>query len=210
MTESFKLPADIDDHVVAQLLGQSWEQLEILEVKGYLMFPDVICRMLPDKTYEQKKIYLRIPRMPEMRQARVMARKIAEDDGLNPLADRDMIEDLETVCILTMAIRNDTDPFEPWVEDPKELEKYWDKSSLAQLWHKLDAIMVKVDPRPQTIGKEEMLMLISKISKERHLGPLAVYGSDAQAFFVTFMADLALSYLASKSSSDPSEPSMRA
>lgn len=207
MARDFKLPDDVEHAAVEQLLSKTWEEHEALEHAGYVLFPDKIFRRRKDGSIEEKAVMLRVPRMPEQRKARVMARTMAAEDELDPRFDRDMIEDLETLCLLSMAIRNSSDPFEPWEEDPRVLERIWDKSSLTAVWARLDALTTLIDPRPQSITNAEMLVLLAKISKERNLGPLAAYGSDAQTSFVTTMADLLLSYLDPKSSSEPSEPS---
>lgn len=198
---------DVHDHVIEQLIGKNWGELEILEHYGYLLFPETLYKRSKSGEFEKQPIVLRVPRQHELREARVEARRIAKDDGLDPSLDKDLIDDIETVCILSKAIRNCTPPHEPWEPDPRGLEKRYDRGSLIQLWAKLDALHQVVDPAPHKIGEEEMFALIAAIAKERNILPLAVYGPAAQASFVIFMASLLQSSLESRSSSESSEHS---
>ncbi len=205
---SFDLPEGTREAAVEQLIGKSWEELEVLEVAGRLLFPEKILRRTKSGMCEEIPVLIQIPRSHELRKARVEARRIAKKDGLDPKLDRDLIDELETVCTLSHAIRNTKPPdHEPWEPFPRTLEEKYDKSSLAQIWAKIDALTRVVDPAPDSISQDEMIALASAIAKERNLGPLFVYGSGAQTTFVVTMADLLVSSLASKSSSEPSEPS---
>lgn len=201
----FDLPENIHDHVLEQLMSKDWEDLKMLEHAGYLLFPENLYKRTKDGKFEAKPIMLRIPREPELRKARIESRRIAKEDGLDLNMDKDLIETIECTCILSMSIRNNTPPYEPWEPDPRLLEKYWDRSSLSQLWAKLDELAKVIDPRPENISSEEMLMLMTKIAKVRNIHPLHAYGPGAQNFFIVTMAGLSLTYLESKSSSELSE-----
>jgi len=208
MTIDFELPDDVHEHVAKQLLGKTWDEIEVLEHAGYLLFPAELYRRRRDGTFETIAVCLRVPRMPDIRKARLKARTIAANEGLDHKLDAGAVADLETVCILAEAIRNSTAPHEPMIPDPLELERVWDKTSLVQLWAKLDGLNHVIDPRPHDITEIEMLALLARLAKEQTLAPLAVYGSGAQAYFVTTMAARLLTLLESKSSSEPSDASM--
>ena len=207
--DDIKFSDDVHEHVIAQLLSKDWSELQVLEHYGYILFPEKLYRRKPNGSFEEKEIYLRVPREPELRAARVSSRKIAESEGLDLDRDRDLVETLECICILSVAIRNNTKPYEPWEPDPKILEKTWDRGSLTQLWAKLNEYMRVIDPRPETISKEEMIVLMANIAKEGNIYPLHVYGQVAQNSFIITMANLSLSYLESKSSSEPLEQLMQ-
>lgn len=204
MPTQFELPSTVESHVRKEILEKSWGDLEPLEFNEYLLFPDFIHRRRRDGV-EQTAVMLRVPRMPDLRQCRLQARKLAQEEGLDPRLDKDMCDDLETLCILAQNIRNMTEPHEPWEPDPRELEKRYDKASLSQAWAKMSALQVVIDPAPNTISPAETLVLLARLAKEKNLGPLAVYSSDVQATFVTSMAAQLLSYLEQKSSSGSSE-----
>jgi hypothetical protein len=189
-------------HVVEQLLGKSWGELEVLEHAGYLLFPDNIYKRRKDGTFDSVKVMLRLPRQHELRKARVQARGIAVKDGIDLDRDRDLFGDVETVCILAMAIRNSTPPHEPMIPDPLELERDYDRACLMQVWAKIDALHRLVDPAPHEIGEREMFALVAAIAKERSIYPLAVYAADLQATFVVTMACLLNPLLEPKPSSE--------
>jgi hypothetical protein len=200
--DGIKLPDQTHDHVINQLLGKDWKDLEVIEHYGHLLFPDKLYRRNKGGTFEVIDIFIRVPREPELRQARVTARKIALDDGLDLDRDMDLIETLECICTLSTAIRNGPEQYEPYEPNPKLLEKNYDRGSLTQLWAKLNEYSGVVDPRPDKISAEEVLVLMASISKERSIYPLHVYGQAVQNSCIITMADQSLNYLGSKSYSE--------
>lgn len=200
------------DHALAiQIASTPWEDLETFEAHGYTHFPEVLLRRVGGKDgFEDIKIALRIPRPHERRKARVESRAAALADGLNLEQDKDLIDDLENIHLLSMAIRNRTAPYEPMVPDPSELEKMYDHVCLAQLWAKLNSLISIVDPRPNDLSREEVLHVIMQIAKTQEIYPLHVLGSHSQTACITTMANLSVTYLDSKSSSEPSDSSTQA
>lgn len=196
-------------HVLEQLLGRDWSQLQVLEEAGSLMFRETLYRRGLDGGFKEEPVYVRVPRLPDRRRARVAARKWALEEGLDLDRDAELVDDMETLWIMTLCIHNadgaeDPRPgvgtfHEQWVGTPQELEKRYDMGSLMQLWAKMDALGQVVDPRINTIEKEEMLALIAGIAKSRTIDPLHVYGPGAQKDCIVFMAEALLSSLESKS-----------
>lgn len=195
------------DHVVEQLLGKSWGELETLEHAGYLLFPETLYRRTKDGSFEEIKVALRVPREYERRAARVEARRMATAEGLDPKLDADMIDELETLCLLWRAIRMPTHPHDPLVMSVEELDKTYDRACLIQAYGKLDALHQVIDPSPASISEAEMFALLAAVAKERNLLPLAVYAPDARDSFTITTAVLLQSLLESKSSSEQSGPS---
>lgn len=191
-----------------ELAATPWESLEMFEAHGYLHFPENLLRKRKGAgDFEEIPIAIRIPRPKEMRQARVAARKMALEEGLDLKLDKDLIDDLENMHILTVSLRNRTHPHEQWVFDVTELEKDYDKSSLAQMWAKMNALSEIIDPRPEDLSKEEVLAVIAAIAKTREIYPLLALGSASQASCIRTMANLSLTYLASNLSSSQLEDS---
>lgn len=193
-------------HIAEQLVAKTWDELCALEHAGYLLFPDKIYRRAVKGKFESRDVCIRVPREPDLRKARAAARKQFAEEGLNEQKDSDLFENLETMHILWAAIRNNTPPHEPLCLSPDELESIYDKRSLMQMWGKLDTYTQLLDPRPETIDDKELLFLVSAIAKERSIRPLRAFGSAAQAHFIVSTVEQLVSCLASKSSSEPSEP----
>ena len=198
----FNLTDESSEHIVHQLLCKSWGEFEALEFAGYLLFPDRIYKREKSGKFQEIDIVLRVPREPELRKARVQARQIATEDGLDPLLDSDMVDNLEVICTLAISIRNCSSPHEPWEPDPRTLEANYDKQSLTQIWAKLQAFAEIINPAPEQISEDEVYALLCAIAKERNIRPLLVYGPDARNTFVATMASRLLSYMESKSSSE--------
>jgi hypothetical protein len=203
----FDLPNDTQSHVIDQLIGKNWGELEILEQAGQLLFPESLYKRSKSGKFEEIKVLVKVPRHPELVKARVEARQIAIEDGLDLKEDRDLIEDWETICTLSHAIMSAKNPTDRWEPFPRAIAESYDKPSLMQIWAKIDALTHIVDPAPDSISGNEMFALMSAIAKERNLSPLFVYGSGAQTIFVVGMVDQLLNLLELKSSSEPSEPS---
>lgn len=201
MSEKLK---DLPAHVVEQLAGRTWDELQTLEYAGYILFPEKIYRRCKDGTFEGTPVVLRVPREPELRRARVTARRMATADGIDEIRDKDLFEDLETVCILWEAVRMPTTPHEPLVLTPSELEKTYDKRSLMHLWGVLDHYITLLDPRPDTLNANELTFLIAAIAKGRDIRPLRACGSLQQSRCIVSMAVQLVSFWELKSLSAPS------
>jgi hypothetical protein len=118
--------------------------------------------------------------------------------GLDPDRDKDLFESLETICILEDAIREPDGNYEPVYPFDGDLERCCDRQSLAAIYEILDSLSTVLDPNPNTISEDEMVALVGLIAERRDIVPLAVYGSDAQSFFIVTMADRLLSCMGSK------------
>lgn len=197
----FALPSNTYAHIMKALKTNTWgDEVEVLEHATYLLFPAHIRRRKTDGSFEETEVRLRVPREHEMRKARVKARMIMEEDKLDwKDADADLFTNVETWCILSMAIRSNSDPYEPHDPDPRSLEKRYDKNSLMAIWAKLDALSRIVDPRPGEISTGEILGMMVAIAREGNTGPLADYASPAQASCIVTMAKLCAISVASKS-----------
>lgn len=208
------LPDSVPEHVAHALVGLDWAQLEVVEHAGYLLFPDKLYKADKNGKMTPEDVMIRVPRFHELRQARVKAREIADEEGIDETKDAHLFENLENMCIMAIAIRSPTEPYEPFISDvqggARTLEKKYDVASLMQIWGKIDKLHQLIDPAPEAITRPEMMALLSAIAEARNVLPLLVYGQGAQSFFIVTMADLLLSYLERKSSSESSEHSTAA
>jgi len=187
-------------HVIEQLLGKDWAGLEVLEQDGRLLFPDKIYRRKADGTFHGQDVKLQVPREPDHRWARLEARRLASasDPPLDPDRDRDLIENIEAMCLVSRCMRDPLVPTREYDPDPEHLEASWDKSALTQIYEKLDRLAQVIDPRPETIGEDEILAVVAAIVKARSILPLVVYGPAAQNICVVTMADRLVNSLVSK------------
>jgi hypothetical protein len=193
---------DYAELIVSELSAKRWEELEALEFPengGTLYFSETLQRRRANGKFEEIKIKLRVPLLPEIRAARKEAHELAKQDGIDPKRDVDLFNDLDNACILWRAIRSDTAPFEPWAMDVRDLEKRLDKPCLMMAWGKLEGYRRVIDPRPIGLNRAQLLGLVAAIAEGRNISPLLVIDSPAQAAFVIFMASLLRSFLTSKS-----------
>lgn len=183
------------------ILSKTWEELEALEYQDRLLFPFEIMRKRA-KGWEKTPVALRVPREPDAREARAKARAWAKEEGLDPELDSDLFDNMDTMVMLSLSIRNIKPPHEPWEPDYKKLEERYDRPSLDAAWSHLEALRSVIDPRPEEIDRETTIGLIGVIAKKRNIVPLAAYAGRAQNSCIVTMAELAQSYLDSKSSSE--------
>lgn len=188
------------EDIIADVLAKSWDELKAFEFADRLLFPETLLKLKADGTFESIPICLRIPREFELRAARIDARKWAVDEGLDPNLDSELFDNMDTVCTLTIAIRNATPPHEPWEPDPRRLERNYDKPSLEALWAKVDAYRSVIDPRVDELDETETLTLIAAVAAMRNVVPLAGLGGSAQNSLIVSMAVRLLSYQETKSS----------
>lgn len=205
LRNKFSLP-DSAPHVAEQLLDKSWGDLEVLESSGYLLFPAEIRKRKTDGSFEAIPVRLRVPREPDLRAARVEARKAALDANLDLERDRDLIQDLEDIHILCKAMRSHEPPHEEFDPFPEHFEQFYYRASIMALLDQLENLSQLVNPRPDAIQDDEVMPLVMAIAEERNISPLAVYGPDAQAGFVLTMVDQLVNCMEQKSSSESSEP----
>ena len=190
--------------VTYELSVAKWEDLEAVEFNDRLLFPDVLHIRQKDGTFKQKKVAFRVPRGKELRVARAMAREIAEREKIDPVADKQLFEDLDDTCIMLGAIRMPTEPHDPLAIDVDDLEKQLvDRDVLKLAWGKLEGFRRVVDPRPAAITREQVLAVVASISRKRDISPLHVFDGPAQTACVVFMASLLQRFL----TSEPSKPS---
>jgi hypothetical protein len=200
-------PQTTPRHIVEQIESAPWKELELLEYAGHLLFPAVVQRKKPNGEFESDAVMLRAPRPNEVRKARVTARAMALSDGLDVDRDKDLIDDLEDICLLSQCVRNSTPPHEPWVPDPREFESRYDLGTLEHLYSQLHEVIAAVDPKPSTLDHAETLAVVAAIAERRDIHPLRVLGPAAQSSCIIFMADQCVSCWNQKSSRELSEHS---
>lgn len=202
---------DDRSHVAAQLASKTWAEIEVIEAQigdtGRLLFPDVLHRRGADGKWVPVPVRFMVLRPGEQRAARVQAREIATEEGIDSEKDADQFENLDTVCLLWRAVREPTAPYEPVAMDPRDLERRFDKATLEQAWALYSHWAEQVDPRPEDIDQGEMMAVIAAVAERRDVRPLLALGGRSQTTCIVTMASLLAPYLRSSSSPGQSEPS---
>jgi hypothetical protein len=199
-------PDQAHAQVIEQLLNRNWGELEILEQDGRLHFHDKIYQRQADGEFVGKDVLLVVPRGPDHRWARLESRRLAleMDPPLDLDRDKDLVSNLEDMCLLSRCMRDPKQPSEPYDPFPLELENHYEHKSLEQIYEKLDRLTLAIDPRPENVTEDEILGVITAIVKERNILPLAVLGQGVQNICIVYMADQLAISLGLKSSSDSS------
>ncbi len=184
--------------VLNQMVVKKWEDVEEQEQAGFLLFPEVIYQRKRDGSWEETPCRLHPLRGHEKRQARKNAREFARSQGVDAEKEPDIFADIDTLCIMQLAIRSTTDPFEPLYATPAELERTHDRDSIAQLFGVLDDYGKVIDPRLEVLSKDQFLTLIAAISEGRSIRPLRAFGGPSQVSSIITMATLLNSLVTGK------------
>jgi len=196
--------------VMQQLVAKKWEELvvEEQEVANFLLFKDALRSRKRDGTWEVKPVNYHPLRNHEKRAARKTARDLASKSGIDPDKDPDVFSDLDNVCILQLALRNITAPFEPLCSTPEELERMFDRETLAQAFGILNDYSSLLDPQLEHMNREQFMVSVAAVAEGRSIRPLRAFGGECQTNFVITMATLLNDLLTSKSLSESSEQLM--
>lgn len=190
MQKKYILPED-KKHLET-FINKSWDDLKVIEHDEIerLLVPGVIRKRKLDGTFEMIDIKIRPLREHELRQCRIMARDIASKDGIDEKKDVRLFENIEEICKLTFAIRENDHPYISYEDDPRKFEKKFDKHTIRDLSSQLDAATDLLNPRMDEITENELLLIIAKVAAEEDIRPfLALEPGTAQRLLI-FMASL--------------------
>lgn len=188
------------------IAGKTWEELGAVEHEQRLLFPDAIRRVRADGATEEVAILVRPLRKHERRSARLYARAWAKKEGVDPQVDPQLFDDMDTMSILAMAIREPKPPYEQH-QQPEWLEQHYDAASLAQVWDRYQVWEDATDPRVEAASQEDLWRTILEIGRSRSVLPLTGFAPHLQRNCILSMADLSLtsptlqSFLESRDSS---------
>lgn len=183
--------AQYQAHVLAQIAVKPWSEIEAQEqeVAGFLVFPETIYQRKRDGTWSETACMLHPLRNHEKRKARADARRIAKAEGVDP-ADTDLFDELDTICIMHLATRNTTAPFEPLCSSAEEYERRFDRDVIKHMFGVLDDYAKLLDPQLDQLDQSQTLALIAAIAEGRSIRPLRAFGGAAQISFIVTMAAL--------------------
>lgn len=196
-------------HIAEQLYKKTWKELCLVEFNDRVLLPEKIYRRKADGSVEGIPILIQVPREPDTRKARLKSRELALGEGLDLERDKDLIEQLETLSLLSICLRNTTEPHEPWEPDVKTLENKYDLNSLSAVYAKMDAFAAMINPQPSELSETDCWALVGAMATARNILPLHVYAPDSLNFFVIFMADQLVNSPAYKSYLESQEALMQ-
>jgi hypothetical protein len=179
---------------IQELDSRTWEELEVVEHPGdgTLLFKDKIRKRSKSGKLEEVPVRVRIVRPMQIVQARAECRVwFASIKGLDPDRDKDTFDNLEQLCIMAHAIREDVAPYGQLCT-AEELASGYDEGSIWDLKGRIEVLRLLMDPRESELGHDEVWGKIFEVAKKRNLGPLATIAGHEQSSFVTFMASQAL------------------
>ncbi len=176
-------------HIAEQIYRKSWAELEAIENDGRLLFPDKIYKRNAKGEVQGIDVMLQVPREADNRFAKLKARELGLAAGADMDRDKDDIfEQLEMLCLLWKCIRSTTHPYEPLVMEPLELEKFYDLTSLVNIYGKIDTLSGMLNPHVDALAEEDCWALVGAITTSENILPLHVCAPDSQNTFVLFMA----------------------
>ena len=214
-------PKDPLDEILAGGLGEWFkgrklEDLEIAEVDGEALFPDVITRTdFVNKRLYEAPVYMRIPLPHERGRARVaalmwMATEAKRSPSSFTWADAEAIfgakyaAELEHIEVLARSLRKRSDPTQQYMTAEK-LQKchpapaLWDAKNRLDAWQQMSDLRIN----ESELDESKCWALAAAVAKAGNLGPLVVIDGPALVSFVIFMA----SRLSGSRTAQPSPPS---
>lgn len=186
-----------------------WAELELTRgARGHVVVSDKLREFDPrTKRHVDTPVKLRIPRPADLVQARVDVRAMFAARKLDPVADKDLFEELEQACLLAKCVR---DPqTEGQLCEPEELLQRFDEGSLQDLLGRLRVYRDMLDPRDRLLTEEDVIRKVLEVARAGHLLPLTGIAGFEQPSFLVSMAELAatspkvLAWLRSSATSTP-------
>jgi hypothetical protein len=170
----------------------NWDSLGVAEQDGVLYMPASIKRRSASGGVTEQAVMLRNVTNAHKFKCRSLARKYAEQAGLDLDRDRDLVVEIENYALLAFAVRDARKPFDQHVPDVVKLLELYDAQSLAELWGRYNAWIEMLDPRFGELTVEQLWQTIVRIAKEKNPSPLVAMPGHAQFTCIVLMAQQAL------------------
>ena len=194
---------------VAALGGRTFAELEVARHEsGRLMFAGELRRVDENGVVRGQKIRICVPTPADQIEARVRARALFRSKkDLDPERDKDLFDELEQICLLSVAVRTYEPPHSQFAA-PEELAQY-DEGSLRDLLERINALKSALDPRVDALDDGAFWELVVQVAESGTLYPLAGIDGRVQRSSLVRMAREALasptgrSFAQSRASSTP-------
>jgi hypothetical protein len=193
--------------------GKTPEELDAIEFSGRTLFKDHIRRIKKDGTHEDVPILVRCPRPVEIMAGRLEAITLFKKQGLDREKDNDLFDQLDTLAVLSKAIRDPKPPHDQFqtlefLISHKPGEGF-DIESLMDVWTRLETYRRLLDPRITEVSEDDAIRAALAIERVRNVSPLAaIAGHELDGCIVTMACMLvtSLRQLQSAQSSVTSRP----
>lgn len=177
---------------IPELGNRTWEELEIVEHgDGTLLFSDKIRKRNPKGSIDEIPVRVCVVRALKLVEARVETREWAKQLKLDPVADRDMFDQLEQLTIIARAIRTNTAPYGQFATK-EELATEYDEASIWDIKGRIEALRQIMDPRDTELNEEQIWSKAVAVVRAGHLLPLTDIAGREQLSFIVFMVSQAL------------------
>ena len=181
------------------VLGKTPEELDAIEHNGRTLFKDHIRRIKKDGTHEDVEILVRCPRPLEVMAARKEAVDLFKKQGLDREKDHDLFDQLDTLAVLSKAIRDPSHPQDQlqtleFLLSSKPGEGF-DVESLMDVWTRLEGYRRLLDPRITEVTEDDAIRAAVAIERVRNISPLAAIAGHELDNCIVIMACMLTSSL---------------
>ena len=198
-----------DQKHLEEFVNKKWDDLKVIEHNEIerLLVPGVIRKRKLDGSFEMIDIKIRPLREHELRECRVKARQIAKEDGIDEKKDSELFDNIEEICRLSMAVRDNDHPYTAYNDNPRQFERKFDKHTIRDLSSQLDAANDLLNPRLSEITDQELIVILAKVAAEENIRPFLALEPGTLQKLMVFMASLLAESLTEQLQSGQSEQS---
>lgn len=183
---------NFESEPIPELGNRTWEELEVVTHNdGHLLFKDQIRKRNSKGKFEALDVRVRIVRTLQIAEARAEAREWFTRLKLDPDRDKDTFDALEQICILSHSIREFKAPYAQ-LATTEDLARDYDEASLQDVSARIQALRLLMDPRKDSLSRDEIWTTIQQVAERGHLLPLADIVGHEQPSCIVFMASQAM------------------
>ncbi len=142
----------------------------------------------PEKT-KSIPVMFKLLAQSELAQARRDAIKWMADKKLDRDKERDIFQVIDTVAVIALAVREPNAPYGQYRSLDNFLATFKSSKLHLAICDAYKAFEAECDPRPDDLPKDVFRLMIEKIRKAGHLGPLVAIDGPAQDNFVLRLVD---------------------
>lgn len=168
--------------------GKSWDELEVVpHESGRLMFKAELRRRGPKGEIESRPVRVCAPEVKDHVRAKSLARLwFKETEGLDPDRDSEIFDEMESVCLLSLLIREPEAPYSQLMTHDELAE--WSQASLKDVQERIKVFESMLDPRTGVATEQQLWDVVARVARDGNLLPLADIVGHEQPSCIAFMA----------------------